>query len=55
MHILHMNQLREQARHAADTEAGPQSCPYPEGSEHAKVWLELYYQRVLELSMAVAA
>lgn len=42
MNIFALNDLRQQAEHAAEQDMGIESCPYPADSPAAIEWVRIY-------------
>ena len=55
MNIIHLDQLKKHAAHAADNNLGPQANHFPPDSEAHAEWLKHYYARVQALAIEVAA
>lgn len=54
MNIFALNDLHEQARHAAEQEMGPRSNPYLETEPAHQVWLDAYYAHLQVLAVECA-
>ncbi len=51
MNIFALNDLREQAEHAAEQGMSPTANPYPETQAAFKAWNEFYYARLQTLAV----
>ncbi len=55
MNIFHLNEIRDQAEHAAEQGMGPQACQYQADSAAAEEWRTAYYARIRELAVECAS
>jgi hypothetical protein len=55
MNIFPLNDLRQQAEHAAEQDMGSQSNPYLETDPAHKVWSDAFYARLHSLAVECAS